>query len=352
VERMNLTINEVARLAQVSKGTVSKVLNNYKGIADSTRERVMTVVREMGYEPNSSAKALAMRRTGIIGVLIPHAPERSLNGAFWPSIVNAVAAGAVESGFEVSLLLPKREGELEELFTSIVRKKSLDGLILGADMLDKRYIATLIYAGIPFVTIGRSEEFRHVHVDIDSEGAARDITRYLLARGYSRPALIAGPAQMRANAERARGFAEACPTAALGLLRHIPFDDEGAMDGAVEAALAAGADSLVVGAGGDFMMDALASLSRRGKRPPEFAVATFDDYRFLDFMQPRMTAVRQPVEKMGAEAVRILGALLKAVAQAGSQTGTPGSAQEIESVVLPCKIIPRESCGEGIGEAR
>jgi LacI family transcriptional regulator len=121
----------------------------------------------------------------------------------------------------------------------------------------------------------------------------------------------------------------------------IPYEDRETMKGTLlEAARTLRPDSVVVGAGGDFMFDALTVFKGLDLAPPDFGFATFDDYRFLDFLQPPITAVAQPVSRMGSEAVRMLVRMLKSPKDDPEHGG---------NAILPTSIIRRASCGERSG---
>ncbi len=336
----NITINEIARLAGVTKGTVSKVLNNYRGINEKTRQRVLKIVKDVGYEPNSAAQTLAFRRTGNIGLIIPHSPEHSLNGAYWSSLVSAITREATHLGYHLVLLLPQAEGHLRDLFTSIIRKKRVDGLIVSAEFLDTSYIAALLSSEARFVMLGQNPDLPHCSVDIDNRQAGSSIASYLIERGYRRLLFVGGPSEYCYMRDRAAGFSEAVLAAGLEELppQFIPYEDRAAMKRTLtEAARTLRPDSVVVGAGGDFMFDALTIFKGLGFVPPDFGFATFDDYRFLDFLQPPVTAVAQPVSSLGSEAVRMLVQMLKSPKEGLEQNGNK---------ILHASIIRRASCGE------
>ncbi len=336
---LNLTINEIARLAQVSKGTVSKVLNNYPGINEKTRERVLKVVKQHDFEPNSAAQALAFRRTGNIGLLIPHSPQYTLNDTFWASLVMAVTREVILSGMNLVLHLPQQEGNLEDLFKSILRKKQLDGMIIGAELLDKNYLATLIYNETPFVMLGQNPGFAHYAVDVDNLQAGHQITNYLLKHGYRRIAMVTGSAEYYHYNDRAKGYHSALDEAGISYrcLVNVPQDDRPAMHQTIKNLFSGNRpDAIVCGAGGDFMFDCLAACQAQGFVIPRDGFATFDDYRHLDFMQPGITAVRQPFLEIGRETVRMLLELIK------------GQKPQNELVIQPTSIVARASCGEKI----
>jgi LacI family transcriptional regulator len=338
--RPTITINGIARLAGVTKGTVSKVINNYHGINEKTRARVLKIIEDVGYEPNSAAQTLAFRRTGNIGLIIPHAPEHSLTGAYWSSLVSAITREATGQGYSLVLLLPQAEDQLQNLFTSTIRKKRVDGLILGAELLDKKFLATLLSAEARFVMLGHNPEFKHHCVDIDNKLAGATIAAYLTGQGFTRPLFVGGPSRYYYMADRAAGFVESMRTAGRDPLSplFLPYEDRATMKSVLtETVRAYKPDSAVVGAGGDFMFDAFSLFHELGLKPPSFGFATFDDYRFLDFLEPPITAVAQPVSRMGSEAVKILVNLLKAPADLGEPD---------KSVILPASIVRRGSCGE------
>ncbi len=339
----NITINGIARLAGVTKGTVSKVLNNYRGINEKTRQRVLKIVKDVGYEPNSAAQTLAFRRTGNIGLMIPHSPEHSLNGAYWSSLVSAITREATRLGYHLVLLLPQDEGQLQDLFTLIVRKKRVDGMIVSAEFLDVSNISGFISSEARFVMLGRNPKLPHRSVDIDNRQAGGSIASYIIEMGYRRPLFVGGPSVYCYMSDRAAGFSEAVQAAGREALPplFLPYEDREAMKRALtEAARDHRPDSAVVGAGGDFMLDALAIFKELGLFPPVFGFATFDDYRFLEFLQPPVTAVAQPVSLLGSEAVRMLVQMLKAPKEETEHTG---------NTILHTAIIRRESCGEKSG---
>jgi LacI family transcriptional regulator len=340
ISRPNITINGIARLAGVTKGTVSKVINNYRGINEKTRQRVLKIIEDVGYEPNSAAQTLAFRRTGNIGLIIPHAPEHSITGAFWSSLVSAITREATNQGYSLVLLLPQAENRLHELFTSTIRKKRVDGLILGAELLDKRFLATLLSAEARFVMLGQNPEFKHHCVDLDNKAAGAAIASYLMNQGYKKPLFVGGPSKYYYMTDRASGFVESLRAAGCEPIPpfFLPYEDRNTMKNVLsEKVRAYGPDSAIIGAGGDFMFDAFSLFQEMDLRPPTFGFATFDDYRFLDFLEPPITAVAQPVSRFGSEAVKMLVNLLK----------EPGDLSEPDkSVILPPIIVRRCSCGE------
>jgi LacI family transcriptional regulator len=336
----NINIIGIARLAGVTKSTVSKALNNYPGVHTKTKERILKIVADLGYEPNSAARMLASRRTGSIGLVIPHSPEHSMNSSYWASLVGAITNESIKLGYTLSLLLPQAEGHMKELFTSVVRKRMVDGLLIGAELLDKQQLATLLYTRTPFVLLGRNPDFSHHCVDIDNRAAGFSIADYLLTHGYKRPIFVGGPSEYYYNAERAAGFMEAVRASGLEPLEplYFPYEEHDTIHRVLkEKVRILAPDSAVIGAGGYFMFSAVSVFTEMELRPPQFGFATFDDDAILDFLKPPITAVSQPVSRMGGEAVSILVRLMKAPKDESGPN---------QCAILPTSIVSRASCGE------
>ncbi len=339
--KAKLTIAEIAHLAKVTKGTVSKVLNNYPGISETTRERVREVVARVGYEPNATAQALAFRRTGGIGLVIPHTPEHSVDGAYWLSLITSITQEVIRAGYTLSLVLPRREGGLDEVFTSLVRRQQLDRLIVGAELVDNDAHSMLLSSRMPFVMLGRNPDYPHRSVDIDNEDAAYAITRHMLWRGYRRIAYVGGPIEYYYSRERLGGFRRALHEAGIEDDVHasVPYYDANELGDTLRDLFQRHSpDAVISGAGGDFMFDCLRSILDLGLSIPDVGFATFDDYRYLDFITPRVTAVQQPIQQLGSEAVRLL---LKSFA------GNESESRDLRVDAVPLlktRIVVRDSC--------
>lgn len=335
-----LNITHIAELAQVSKGTVSKVLNGQKGVGGPTRERILKLVKELDYHQDASARALALQRTEILGFLIPHEAPFTLSGFFWASVLAGISHQAAALGYNVMILTPQREGELHDVMTQALRRGLVDGFIIGSELLDKELFSTLILQKIPFVLLGQNPEFTHYCIDDDSPQGVRVLLEHMIARGYRRIGALFGPPEYSYVRERhgayletlrahgiewkAVGFSEYLSAKTMAATRNL-LDEHPDMD------------ALFVGSGDEFFLDAMNALRQKGKRLPGFGLSVYDDYPFLDYLTPRITAVRQPLQEMGKRAVDMLVRLVN---------GNPPA----EALVrLQNELIVRESCGEEPG---
>lgn len=332
-----LTIEHIARLAKVSKGTVSKVLNNRPGISQATRERILALVKEFDFIPNSAAQALANQKTGNIGIIVPHEAGNSLSGAYWSQLITSVASTAINNGYNLLVLTPKHEGSLEEAYEPVLRTKKVDGLIIGSEHLDKKSVSRLLLQSIPFVMIGRNPEFPHYHVDVENYQAAFDIVSYMFDYGYRRPAILTGPYEYYYNQRRIAGYKAALQSHGVDeeFIHSVQkYETEDTRSHTRELFYTGGFDSLFIAAGGTFLFDVIDEVRELGISFTDYGLTVFDDYRYLDFIEPQMTAVRQPISELGSSAMEILLSLIS------------GDEPLQSEIIIPASIISRHSCGE------
>ncbi len=302
-------------MADVSKGTVSKALNNKPGIGDETRQRILDIAEQLGYQPDSSARALSNRQTCNIGLIIPHEAGHSLDNSYWPVLVSSIAEEAAQNGYNLMLFTPRREGELDDVYNSLISSNKVDGLIIGSELLDSPQISRLRESQIPFVLLGKHPEIEHHCVDVDNSFAARSMTEYMLNRGYRKIAFITGPAVYPYNRARLKAYRDAMENRGLPPC-HGEADeyDNRSIREAVRKiyALCPRPEGIFVGAGGDFLYTILEELNHRSVEEQPAGICVFDDDRVLDFIGPGLTAVRQPVQDLGRAATKGLLHLIKA----------------------------------------
>ncbi|MFW5836225.1 MAG: LacI family DNA-binding transcriptional regulator [bacterium] len=333
----NLNINTLAKLAQVSKGTVSKALNGRPGVGEKTRARILELATQLDFRPNSSAQALVHKRTQNIGVLIPHEAGQTLTGPYWPRIITSIAASAATADYNVLLLTPKTEGDIESAYRIVLQTRRVDGLIIGSELLDTRSISRLVVQELPFVLIGRNPGFADQYVDVDNRSAAYETGRYMARHGFRRLGLLSGPVEYPYTGLRIEGFRGGVHDFGGELIAvesAETYDTVHVRDAVRRMLSHGGVDGLFIASGGDFMFDTLDELRVNGCDPKSIGLTVFDDYRYIDFIEPKLTAVRQPLEAMGRAATTMLFSLMA------------GESDVVTQVTLPATIVARESCGE------
>ncbi|MEU8673272.1 LacI family DNA-binding transcriptional regulator [Streptomyces sp. NPDC048560] len=305
------TLEEVAALAGVGRGTVSRVINNASGVKASTRRAVQRAIDELDYVPNVAARSLAGRRADAVALVMTETDWRLFGEPFFSEIVRAVGDALTESGVQLLLTLVRTDAERQRL-VEFVRGGRVDGALLMSVRAEDRLPDMLADAGLPTVLLGRrSGDERVTYVDADNAGGARDAVGHLVRGGRRTIAAIAGPPEMHVAQCRLRGYREALKDAGLqevaSLVAQGDFTEASgrrAMAGLLQLhpevdAVFAASDSMAAGA--------LAALRAAGRRvPQDVAVVGFDDFELAEQTEPPLTTVRQPMEEIGRTMVRLL----------------------------------------------
>lgn len=201
----------------LSQTTVSRALNGYPEVSETTRRRVVDAAKRHGYRPNPSARRLATGKAGMIGYIMPAGSSVELD----PHFVEFLSGmGDYARSHELDLVLSPADADDEETtYRRVAANKQVDAVYISAPRPDDRRIALLQQIGLPYLVHGRSEglSFSYPYIDIDNEGAFRDAGRLLLQLGHRRIALINGDAGQTFAIFRERGLRQAMDSAGLPL---------------------------------------------------------------------------------------------------------------------------------------
>ncbi|WP_367137587.1 LacI family DNA-binding transcriptional regulator [Saccharothrix sp. HUAS TT1] len=302
MDRRPVTLEEVARVAGVSRATVSRVVNGVATVDRELRQVVEKAISTTGYAPNRAARSLVTRRAGAIGLVLPE-EGRTVHDPYFGRVVSGVLPVIRPLGVQLVLTT----GDHREVVDDI-RQRRLDGVILihthGADPLPRQ----LIEANLPVVLAARPVRPMSItYVDVDQAAGAGLAADHLASSGCRRLATITGPLETPAGQDRLRGFCEA--VARLGLPEPVVVEGDFSREGGAEGARRlAGADVDGLFVASDLMATgALPVLRNAGRRVPEdIRVVGFDDSSPAVECDPPLTTVRQPVEDMAAEMARLL----------------------------------------------
>lgn len=310
---MKLTINEIADIAKVAKSTVSKALNGHKGVSEENRRRILELAEKLNYEPSASAQALASSKTGTIGLLIPHEAGYSLSGAYWSAIITAIAQAANRRNYSLMILTPVSDDDLASPIEAVIRRRNVDGLIIGAEQIDPGVTSRLIEEEIPFVFIGRNTQVQHYSVDVDNFGGSERLVQWMIGRGYKKIACLSGPAGYLYSQQRIDGYLSALKKA--GIDWHDVTHTEYSSDSTQKAVARIvekypDLDALYITAGGDFLLDCIDILRLSGKNIKKMGLGAFDDYRFFDYLDIPVCTIRQPLKDIGVDAAEMLFSFL------------------------------------------
>jgi DNA-binding LacI/PurR family transcriptional regulator len=330
------TLEGVAALAGVSRGTVSRVINDSPQVSPRARAAVLAAIEELGFVPNRAARSLVTQRTDSVALVVSESEERFFAEPYFAAIVRGISAGLTGSGMQLLLAVAQSPAEREQL-EHYLTGQHVDGVLLvslhGIDTLPAR----LESRGVPTVLGGRPLGSQPAAcVDADNRGGARQAVAHLAADGRRRIATITGPQDMTVGLERYSGYRDGLAQAGLAADDELVEAGDFSLDSgmhAAEALLDRRPDLDAVFAASDAMaIGAMRELRDRGRRvPDDVAVVGFEDSPSAAHTDPPLTTVHQPVEAMGREMVRLL---LRRIG---------GDAVDEPLVVLPTHLVVRGS---------
>ncbi len=330
------TITDIANACGTSKATVSKILNNNDGkISLATRSRVLEAVQRMDYQPNSMARGLSNRRSSSIGVCTPKVPHL-MSHEYYTTIIDGIVEESANLGQSVTL------------FNSLIYRKDDPGKLIFGDgrcdglivigLTGTELLGAIQRANIPSVVLhGGVLPRGQQSIDIDNHRAGYDLTRYLVSLGHRRIAFLHGAVGAYFSEERFKGYRQAMLEAGL------PFDDRLELRGrtgdmsephpaqVAAANLELGMTALVCDTD-HVALGAIHALRDAGVSVPvDVSVAGIDGSLAGQASYPTLTTINQSLEKLGAEATRILLSRIE-------QSDLPA-----EHAIWPTELIVRKS---------
>jgi len=326
---------DVARLAQVSAQTVSRVINDYEFVKDDTRERVLRAVEQLNYRPNVAARTLANRKSRTIGVV---ATDYHSYGP--AATLSSVEAAARSHGYGVSVMsLSRYDSRSVSDGLAQLTSQGVDGVIFIAPQ--SRDIHTLLnsFDGVPVVTYRGFDDGHTTPVTFDSVEGSRLAVRHLIEFGHERIVHLSGPSSFGVAHSRTVGWLREMAAAGLATVDPVPGDwtPGGGYAAGVEL-LKRCPDATAAYVANDHMaLGLMLALHRAGRRvPDDFSVVGFDDIPEAAYTIPPLTTMRQDFSDLGS---RLLQALLEELD--GSSDGAP--------VHLVPDLIARESTARPAG---
>lgn len=306
------TINDVARLARVSKKTVSRVLNRSPSVRDDTRRRVSEVMERLDYAPDPQARGLAFRRSFLIGLIYDNP-----NPQYVVNMQLGLLDGLRGSGFEL-VVHPCDRGSttLVPDIRGFIDRQKLFGVVLTPSVSEDEAVAEMLretgcaYLRVASVSVDSPE---HVFVTEDREGG-RVAGRHLAELGHTRIGFISGPKTFRSSHERRAGFEAGLAEHGLSLdTRHVhegAYTFESGIEGAA-ALLSQNPRPTAIFAGNDEMATGVLHAARQAglKVPDQLSVVGFDDFQIASRVWPPLTTVRAPTRMIGRLAAEKMLAL-------------------------------------------
>jgi LacI family transcriptional regulator len=337
---MTATITDVARRANVSTATVSRVLSGGGGARDETRDRVLTAARELGYRPSGVARSLRQRATRTLGLIVT-----DIENPFFPELVRTVEDAARERGYAMLLCNASDDPERESGYLELLVDRWVDGVVIAASSLGVRHREWLLAADLPIILVNSVDR----QIDLptiasDSVMGGRIATEHLLELGHRRFGIItAGPRNLDAP-DRVTGARSALRAAGIPTTSEHVVIEEAIVEGGERAAaaiLATDPSVTAIVAYNDLTaIGAMRAIRARGQRvPQDVSVIGFDDVHLAAYVDPPLSTIAQSTAEMGRWAVDELTRRLGAAPEPQTE---PHAAPH---VVLPVRLKIRDSTG-------
>jgi DNA-binding LacI/PurR family transcriptional regulator len=302
------TLEEVAALAGVGRGTASRVVNGSAQVSPHAKAAVEAAITELGYVPNRAARSLVTQRTDAVALVVSESQERVFGEPFFAGVLRGINETLLETSLQLWLAMaatPAQRQRVEHHLTD----QHVDGVLLLSLHDDDPLPALLRARRMPFVLGGRPARPgpEDAFVDADNVAGAAEAVAHLLARGARRVATIAGPQDMAVGRDRLGGYRAALPAAAREVVQVSDFSEAGGY-AAMRALLATEPDVDAVFAASDLMAaGALRALREAGRAVPgDVALAGFEDADVARRTDPPLTTVHQPVEELGRRMAALL----------------------------------------------
>lgn len=309
---MTVTIYDVAREANVSMATVSRVVNNNPNVKPQTRKKVFDAIEKLGYRPNAVARGLASKKTTTVGVVIP-----DISNAIFAEVARGIEDIANMYHYNIILCNADKKKEKEIRVINTLLEKQVDGLLFMGGAVTDEHIQAFKTSTVPIVLCATTDEREmYPSVDIDHEAAARDAVRALIRQGHRRIAMISGSLQDPSNGyARFQGYKTALQEAGLSVDEDLVRIGNYRYESGVETAryfLEQNPRPTAIFAANDEMaIGAIHAIQDAGFRVPEdISVISVDNIRMASMVRPQLTTVAQPMYDIGAVAMRLLTKLM------------------------------------------
>ncbi len=300
LRRMTRRLAEVARKAGVSEATVSRVLNDKPGVSGATRQAVLTALDVLGYERPTQLRGARAR---LVGLVLPE-----LQNPIFPALAEVVGGALVQLGFTPVLCTRSAGGLTEAEYVAMLLDQQVSGVIFcgGLSAEECRHLRG---RGVPVVLLNAAVDFTGFpQVSTDDAAAVEQAFNHLMTLGHRDIALMVGPLDHTPSQRKTAAFtalAERAGTAVADRVRQALFSFEGGHAVASEL-IASGATALICGS--DILaLGAVRAARRAGLSVPgDVSIVGFDDSAFMNYTDPPLTTLRQPIDAMARAAVTLL----------------------------------------------
>lgn len=330
---MKTTIRDIAKIANVSTTTVSRILNGkYEGMSEATRERVLDAIKENNYKPSTIARSLVTNKTRTLGLTLP-----SISNPFFSNLARGVEDYAIKRGYNLFLCNTDDEKEKQKLYFEALIEKGVDGIISATYYDDQEEcFRDILNQKVPFIILDKNyEEGMKYRSSIDNYSGAYSATDYLIQNGHKKIACIRGPLNSPFSRERFRGYKEALENSHIEVDEKVILEGDFFIDSGEKCALEILKNSEVTAivCFNDFMaFGAYKACRKLNKRIPEdISITGFDDIELSTIIEPHLTTVKQPIYELGFKTAGLIIDLIEK------------REPEIKHIKLDTELIIRDS---------
>jgi LacI family transcriptional regulator, repressor for deo operon, udp, cdd, tsx, nupC, and nupG len=326
-------MTDVAKLANVSTATVSRVIQNPSAVKEKTRIKVLQAIEELNYQPNILARYFRRTETKTILVMVP-----SIMNNVFPQMIAGIDLIANQYGYKVLLGNTYQDPEKAYSYIEELKQKQVDGMILLTTKLDNDVIKDIADCYPVVLTSDFIEGLNVPTVAIDNISSSREAVEHLLQLGHRRVGMITGPLNSLLSRDRLKGYRQALLANEIAIESVLIQEGDHSYDSGynqMNKFLALDEQPTAIFAANDSMaMGAVKAVKAQGLRVPEdVAVVGFDNIQFSEIFEPALTTIAQPLIEMGKRSMELLLKQIK---------GEPLTKKQH---VLDTKLIIRDSCG-------
>lgn len=330
---MNVKIKDVAREANVSVATVSRVLNNIPLVNEETKQRVLNAIEETGYKPNAIARSLKMQKTNTFGIMIP-----DISRADYTQVVRGVEDICNIYDYNIILCNTDSDEKKEETYFNVFYEKQCDGILFVGKSLNENLYNTMVNSRIPVVLGAISDpQERFVSITMNNIQASYDITQYLITNGHYKIGFITDEDSTSFVAqERRKGYLRALKENGINFNPEYEFKGrytiKGGYDLTNKMLSLNDKPTALVTLNDEMALGAIRSIEDFGLRVPEdISVVGFNNFEISEWFRPGITTISYPMYDIGAICARMLIKIIN-----NYQT-------EKKNIFVPHEIIIRDS---------
>ncbi|MBU8568551.1 LacI family transcriptional regulator [Virgibacillus pantothenticus] len=310
---MSVTIYDVAKAANVSIATVSQVINNKGRISEKTKKKVHKVMEELNYQPNILASALMGKQTKTIGLLIP-----DLANPFFSELARSIEDSGHVFGYNIVICSTDYKVEKEVKYISLLKQKRVDGFIFASGFEKLDQVEALMNENVPVVIVARDFPMRPLNtVAIDDYMGGYQAASYLLKLGHTNMGIIA--LDVWSNRERIRGFNDALKEQNIEIrndFEYITQGNENLIDAGKAVAhkyvTTSNPPTAIFSCNDMLAIGAIQAAKENGFHvPSDLSIVGFDNTAIATIVDPPLTTISQPIEKMGKEVMDLMISIVK-----------------------------------------